>query len=79
MPPIPATFPRSEKSELLSKRGIASGVNGSVSETAPRPVVPPRQGDRIMSRSFGSSRTRSRTTLTVSPDELGTDTLVIVG
>jgi hypothetical protein len=31
---------------LLSKRGIPSGVNGSVSETAPRPVVPPRQGDR---------------------------------
>lgn len=34
------------RSALLSKRGTASGVDGSVSETAPRPVVPSRQGDR---------------------------------
>jgi hypothetical protein len=55
-----------------------SGVNGSVPGTAPRPVVPPRQGDRSCSRSSESLRTRSRATLTVSPDEIGTDTFVIV-
>lgn len=43
-----APNPRRCRSALLSKRGIPSGVNGSVPGTAPRPVAPPRQGDRIV-------------------------------
>ena len=43
-----APNPRRCRSALLSKRGIPSGVNGSVPGTAPPPVAPPRQGDRIV-------------------------------
>jgi hypothetical protein len=68
---------------FLSKRGIPSGVNGSVSETAPRPVAPSRQGDRFSrapSSPCGPVLAQERgANLAISPDEPGPDTLVIDG
>lgn len=48
VPPILAVYLRAPFETRRFSRSPASGVNGSVSETAPRPVVPSRQGDRCV-------------------------------
>jgi len=66
-------------SALLSKRGIPSGVTASFPKPPSNRWSRPAKATVVVSCSFEPSRTRSHTTLTVSPDELGTDIHVVGG